>query len=85
MQTLAGVHRSEALGDVLGKVADTLEIGADAQGGLFYRQMSVAPEPGLAATLDRGRVPGLRRGPLQDAAAAVLDALAAVGERGRAA
>ncbi|PVZ09390.1 septum site-determining protein Ssd [Actinomycetospora cinnamomea] len=47
--------------------------------------VSVAPEPGLAAALDRGRVPGLRRGPLQDAAVAVLDALEAVTERGRAA
>jgi secretion/DNA translocation related CpaE-like protein len=47
--------------------------------------VSVAPEPGLAAALDRGRVPGLRRGPLQDAADAVLDALETVGERGRAA
>jgi len=47
--------------------------------------VSVAPEPGLAAALDRGRVPGLRRGPLQDAAAAVLDALEAVADRGRAA
>jgi secretion/DNA translocation related CpaE-like protein len=47
--------------------------------------VSVAAEPGLAAALDRGRVPGLRRGPLQDAAAAVLDALEAVAERGRAA
>jgi len=46
---------------------------------------SVAPEPGLAAALDRGRVPGLRRGPLQDAAAAVLDALDALADRGRAA
>jgi len=46
---------------------------------------SVAPEPGLAAALDRGKVPGLRRGPLQDAAAAVLDALDAVADPGRAA
>ncbi|GAA4875878.1 septum site-determining protein Ssd [Actinomycetospora straminea] len=46
---------------------------------------SVAPEPGLAAALDRGTVPGLRAGPLQDAAAAVLDALEAVADPGRAA
>ena len=46
---------------------------------------SVAPEPGLAPALDRGKVPGLRRGPLQDAATAVLDALDAVADRGRAA
>lgn len=46
---------------------------------------SVAPEPGLAAALDRGKVPGLRPGPLQDAAAAVLDALEAVADPGRAA
>jgi secretion/DNA translocation related CpaE-like protein len=47
--------------------------------------ISVPAEPGLAAALDRGRVPGLRRGPLQDAAGAVLDALEVVADRGRAA
>jgi len=46
---------------------------------------SVGPEPGLAAALDRGKVPGLRRGPLQDAAAAVLAALDDVADGGRAA
>lgn len=47
--------------------------------------VSVPPEPGLAASLDRGKVPGLRRGPLQDAAAAVLDALDDAAPGGRAA
>lgn len=47
--------------------------------------VSVPPEPGLAAALDRGKIPGLRRGPLQDAAAAVVDALDTVTDRGRAA
>jgi hypothetical protein len=47
--------------------------------------VSVPPEPGLAAALDRGTVPGVRRGPLQDAAAAVLDALGAPSGSGRAA
>jgi len=35
----------------------------------------VAPEPGLAAAMDRGKVPGVRRGPLRDTASAVLAAL----------
>ncbi|GLZ49277.1 septum formation initiator [Actinomycetospora sp. NBRC 106375] len=47
--------------------------------------VSVAAEPGLAVLLDRGQIPGLRRGPLQDAAAAVLDALDTAADRGRAA
>ena len=48
--------------------------------------LAVPAEPGLAAALDRGKVPGLRRGPLQDAAGAVLGALDALGGgRGRAA
>ena len=38
----------------------------------------VAPEPGLAAAMDRGKVPGVRRGPLRDAATVVLGALDAV-------
>jgi secretion/DNA translocation related CpaE-like protein len=38
---------------------------------------SVPPEPGLAAALDRGKVPGVRRGPLSDAADAVLTRLRA--------
>lgn len=37
--------------------------------------VSIAAEPGLAAALDRGSVPGVRRGPLAEAAGAVLDAL----------
>jgi hypothetical protein len=37
--------------------------------------ISVEAEPGLAAALDRGSVPGVRRGPLARAAAAVLDAV----------
>lgn len=45
----------------------------------------VGDEPGLASALDRAAVPGLRRGPLQDTAAAVLDALGAAADRGRAA
>ncbi|MDL5154495.1 septum site-determining protein Ssd [Actinomycetospora termitidis] len=36
---------------------------------------SVDAEPGLAAAMDHGTVPGVRRGPLADAACAVLDAL----------
>lgn len=47
--------------------------------------ISVPPEPGLAAALDRGKIPGLRRGPLQEVAAAVLDALDTATDRGRAA
>lgn len=47
--------------------------------------VSVAPEPGLAAALDRGKVPGVRRGPLQEAADAVLSALAPASDAGRAA
>lgn len=46
---------------------------------------AVDAEPGLPVALDQGKVPGLRRGPLQDAAAGVLDALEAVTDRGRAA
>lgn len=46
---------------------------------------AVDAEPGLGRSLDQGRVPGLRRGPLQEAAEAVVDALEAVAERGRAA
>jgi secretion/DNA translocation related CpaE-like protein len=37
--------------------------------------ISIEAEPGLAAALDRGAVPGVRRGPLVRAAAAVLDAV----------
>ncbi|WP_433801206.1 septum site-determining protein Ssd [Actinomycetospora sp. CA-084318] len=40
---------------------------------------SVDAEPGLAAAMDHGTVPGVRRGPLADAATAVLDALDGVG------
>jgi secretion/DNA translocation related CpaE-like protein len=47
--------------------------------------VSVPPEPGLPAALDRGKLPGVRRGPLQDAAAAVLHALDVVADPGRAA
>ncbi|GAA4812772.1 CpaE-like family protein [Actinomycetospora chlora] len=47
--------------------------------------VSVPPEPGIAASLDRGKLPGVRRGPLQDAAAAVLDALDVATDPGRAA
>ncbi|MEJ2869550.1 septum site-determining protein Ssd [Actinomycetospora sp. OC33-EN08] len=39
---------------------------------------AVDAEPGLAAAMDRGTVPGVRRGPLADAASAVLDAVDAV-------
>ncbi|MEJ2886465.1 septum site-determining protein Ssd [Actinomycetospora aeridis] len=46
---------------------------------------AVSAEPGLDAALDRGKVPGLRAGPLRDAAGAVLDALEAATDRGRAA
>jgi secretion/DNA translocation related CpaE-like protein len=44
--------------------------------------VSVPAEPGLAHDLDHGRLPGARRGPLQDAAAAVLDALDAASAAG---
>ncbi len=37
--------------------------------------ISIEAEPGLAASLDRGAVPGVRRGPLAEAAGAVLEAL----------
>lgn len=47
--------------------------------------VAVPPEPGLALALDRGQVPGTARGPLQDAAGAVLDALDALAETGWAA
>lgn len=40
---------------------------------------SVEAEPGLAAAMDHGTVPGVRRGPLADAAEAVLDALDGAG------
>jgi secretion/DNA translocation related CpaE-like protein len=40
---------------------------------------SVDAEPGLAAAMDHGTVPGVRRGPLADAAEAVLDALEGAG------
>ncbi|MEJ2866068.1 septum site-determining protein Ssd [Actinomycetospora flava] len=46
---------------------------------------SVGRESGLDRALDQGRVPGLRGGPVQDAARAVVDALEAVADRGRAA
>lgn len=36
---------------------------------------SVPAEPGLGAAMDRGRVPGVRRGPLREAARAVLAAV----------
>lgn len=38
----------------------------------------VPPEPGLGAALERGKVPGTGRGPLRDAADAVLAAVGAV-------
>lgn len=37
--------------------------------------VSIDAEPGLAAALDRGAVPGVRRGPLAQAADAILDTL----------
>lgn len=50
--------------------------GTDVEGALGLELIvAVASEPGLAHALDHGKVPGVRRGPLQDAAGAVLDAL----------
>lgn len=65
--TVAVVVRGPSPGGLVGEdVAEAL--GLDVL-------VSIEAEPGLAAALDRGAVPGVRRGPLAGAAAAVLDAV----------
>ncbi|HEY2203668.1 MAG TPA: septum site-determining protein Ssd [Pseudonocardia sp.] len=81
--TAAAARVSAVLGD-RGASAQ-LVVRGPAPGGLSPRDVAAAlglpllhamkPEPGLAKSLDRGRPPGVGRGPLADGARAVLDEL----------